>query len=59
MTAKLEFMAAHRVSATHATKLSFREWLVLREVGTSTACVAAYARPLLPPVRRQPKKAPA
>jgi hypothetical protein len=32
---------------------TFSEWLKIKETGTSTSCVAAYARPILSvPVRR-------
>lgn len=36
--------------------MTFKEWLKLKEVGTSTACVAAFARPIFSqPVRRNKK----
>ena len=33
--------------------LNFREWLKLQEVGTSTACVAGFARMAMPMRRRE------
>lgn len=36
--------------------MTFKEWLKLKEDGTSTASVAVFARPLVGVVRRIPKK---
>jgi hypothetical protein len=33
--------------------MTFREWLKIVEVGTSTADIAAFPRPFLPLVRRE------
>jgi len=41
--------------ALNSESLSFKEWLK-NEEGTSTACVAGFARPIMQPVRRSPKK---
>lgn len=36
--------------------MNFKEWLKLKEVGTSTACIAVFARPLFSVMPKEDEK---